>query len=354
MQIITNNEKQKHMGKVIQLSEESNVMTIVSPFIANDLGDMFDKMPTIKEVTIYTNLSGYSDGADKIIALHKFCNYCKEKNIHLIIKSDDYLHGKVYLFYKKTTTTTEPKGFIISSGNFTDNGMRNNHEFGVMSNDVMQQNVIANMINDLKTYDVTEGQIAILVDKANEHKKNVESLASLPVFNVDKYINLKPSNNKKETKYFLKPIGTSDKPFKEGYTLKEEDEIGFGEVLNTIHRRDVFICHATGPQMIVGYYMVDNDKQIEYRIDEEDRWPYKFKVICKSIPYSKKWWEFKLKTKDLAESFLQENPGEHITKNGGTDKNGGDTIGSLNFGSERIEITEKFARYIIDKIPNVE
>ena len=42
------------------------------------------------------------------------------------------------------------------------------------------------------------------------------------------------------------------------------------------------------------------------------------------------WWEFKLKTKDLVECFLKENPGEHITKNGGEDKNGGDTIGSLN------------------------
>lgn len=349
MKIITNNEKQKHMGKVIQLSEESNMMTIASPFIASDLGDLFDKMPTIKEVTIYTNLSGYSDGADKIIALHKFCNYCKEKKIHLVIKSDDYLHGKVYLFYKKNSKTIEPKGFIISSGNFTDNGMRNNHEFGVMSKDVIQQNLLANLVNDLKTYDVTEEQLVALVEKANEHKKKVESIPPTPKFNVDKYINLKPSkNNKNETKYFLKPIGTAEKPFKEGYTLNESDEIGFGEILNTIHRRDVFLCHATGPQMIVGYYMVDSDKQYSHKTDDEDRWPYKFKVICKSIPFSKNWWKYKLKTKELVEQFLQENPGEHITKNGG------DTIGSLNFGSEKIELTEKFARYIIERIPEVE
>ena len=349
MQIITNNEKQKHMGKVIQLSEESNVMTIVSPFIASNLGELFDKMPTIKEVTIYTNLSGYSDGADKAIALHKFCNYCKEKKINLVIKSDDDLHGKAYLFYKKTSKTIEPTGFIISSGNFTDNGMRNNHEFGILSKDEAQQHILANLVNDLKTYDVTEEQLGILVEKAKEYKKKVELVPTIPKFEVDKYINLKPSkNNKHVTKYFLKPVGTAENPFKEGYTLKESDEIGFGEIVNTIHKRDVFLCHATGPQMIVGYYMVDSDKQHTYKIDENDRWPHKFKVICKSIPFSKKWWDYKLKTKELVEQFLQENPGEHITKNGG------DTVGSLNFGSERIELTEKFARYIIERIPEVE
>ena len=349
MQIITNNEKQKHMGKVIQLSEESNVMTIVSPFIASNLGELFDKMPTIKEVTIYTNLSGYSDGADKAIALHKFFKYCKEKKINLVIKADDDLHGKVYLFYKKTSKATEPTGFIISSGNFTDNGMRNNHEFGILSKDVAQQHILANLVNDLKTYDVTEEQLGILVEKANEYKKKVELVPTIPRFEIDKYINLKPSkNNKHVTKYFLKPVGTAENPFKEGYTLKESDEIGFGEIVNTIHKRDVFLCHATGPQMIVGYYMVDSDKQYLNKIDENDRWPHKFKVICKSIPFSKKWWDYKLKTKELVEQFLQENPGEHVTKNGG------DTVGSLNFGSERIELTEKFARYIIERIPEVE
>lgn len=349
MQIITNNEKQNHMGKVVQLSEGANMMTIVSPFISNNLEDMFERMSTIKEVTIYTNLSGYNDGADKVIALHKFCNYCKKKKINLIIKSDDYLHGKVYMFYLKTSKFIEPKGFIISSGNFTNNGMRNNHEFGVISKDVVQQNMLANLINDLKTYDVTEEQLSILEEKANEYKKKVESVPAPPKFDVDKYINLKPSkNNKHVTKYFLKPVGTAEDPFKEGYTLKESDEIGFGEIVNTIHKRDVFLCHATGPQMIVGYYMVDSDKQHTHKNDDNDRWPHKFKVICKSVPFSKKWWEYKLKTKDLVEEFLKENPREHITKNGGN------TVGSLNFGSERIELTEKFARYIIEKIPEVE
>lgn len=347
--IITNNDKQNHMGKLVQMSEQSNTMIIVSAFLADDLVKMFEHMKTIKEVTIYTNLSGYSDGADKVIALYKFCDYCKEKKINLVIKSDDYLHGKAYLFYRKTNEALEPKGFIVSSGNFTENGMRYNNEFGVMSYDVIQQNILANLINDLKTYDITEEQLSILVVEANEHKKKVKLISPIPKFDVDKYVNLKPSkNNKKQVKYFLKPLGTAERPFEEGRTLKEVDEIGFGDIVKTIHRRDVFLCHATGPQMIVGYYMVDSDKQYTHKIDDDDRWPHKFKVISKSIPFSKNWWKYKLKTKELVEDFLIKNPGEHITKSGG------DTIGSLNFGSERIELTEKFARYIIERILEAE
>lgn len=89
--------------------------------------------------------------------------------------------------------------------------------------------------------------------------------------------------------------------------------------------------------MIVGYYMVSSDKQYWSQSDENDRWPYKFNVVCKSIAFSKDWWNYGLKTKELA-----------ITKKGG------DSIGSLNFGSERIELTEAFARYNIERIPEVE
>ncbi len=178
---------------------------------------------------------------DKVIALFDFCNYCKKKGIDLLIKSDDYLHGKAYLFYRNIKNKMpEPKGFVISSGNFTENGMRNNHEFGVMINDEMQQNELANMINNLKTYEITEQQLAILVEKAREYKKELELILRCQNLTY-KYVNLKPSNlNKKETRYFLKPLGTADRPFEKGRTLKESDQIGFGDEIKSIRKRMYF------------------------------------------------------------------------------------------------------------------
>lgn len=350
MKIITNDKKHNHMGKLVQMSTQADMMVIVSAFISGDLGKIFDSMPTIKQVTIYTNLSGYSDGADKVIALYDFCKYCKEKKIDVLIRSDDQLHGKAYLFYKTVKNgLPEPKGFVISSGNFTQNGLRYNHEFGVIVNDAKQQKNLEKMINVLKTYEVTEQQLSILVEKAKVYKKDLEKVQPLPTFDIDKYVNLKPSKqNHVNTKYFLKPLGTNERPYTKGMTLKEKDEIGFGDEVKTIHKRDVFLCHSIGTQMIVGYYMVNSEKQHWHQNDENDRWPYKFDVVCKSVPFSKAWWNYELKTNDLVEEFLQENPGKHITKKGG------DSIGALNFGSERIELTEEFARFIIERIPEVE
>lgn len=346
MKIITNNEQHNHMGKLVQMSVEADMMVIVSAFISGNLGKIFDSMPTIKQVTIYTNLSGYSDGADKIIALYEFCKYCKEKKIDLLVRSDEHLHGKAYMFYKTVKNALpEPKGFILTSGNFTQNGLRHNHEFGIIVTEVEQQRNLEKMINTLKTYEVTEQQLSILVEKAKAYKKGLEKLQPIPMFNVDKYINLKPmKQNNTKTKYFLKPLGTAENPFAVGKTLKERDRIGFGDEVKTIHRRDVFLCHATGPQMIVGYYVVDSEKQEWDKKNEEDRWPYKFDVVCKSVPFSKTWWNYKLKTKELMAEFLKLNPGKHITKKGG------DSIGGLNWGSERIELTEEFARFIIERI----
>lgn len=152
MEIITNNNKQNHMGKLVQLSKEANMMIVVSAFISGNLSEIFDSMPTIKNVTIYTNLSGYSDGADKALSLFDFYQYCKKNKIDLIVKSDDHLHGKAYLFYHTIKDMPpEPRGFVISSGNFTQNGLRYNHEYGVIIKDSIQQNNLAKMIQDLRT-----------------------------------------------------------------------------------------------------------------------------------------------------------------------------------------------------------
>ncbi len=87
MEIITGDESHNHFGKIVQLSKQANTMMIVSAFLSDDLGKMFDDMSTINMVTIYTNLGGYEDAADKTISLQKYSIYCREKGIDLLIKS---------------------------------------------------------------------------------------------------------------------------------------------------------------------------------------------------------------------------------------------------------------------------
>lgn len=189
MQIITNDKTHNHFGKIVQMSNDADTMIIVSAFIAGDISQIFERMPTIRYITIYTNLSGYSDGADKVISLYEFSQYCKSHNINLIIKSDDCLHGKVYLFYKsRKNELPEAKGFIITSGNFTINGLRNNHEYGAIIEDMEQQKEMATLINKIKTYDVTEEQLVMLVEQARIYKQELSKIPPLPKFNIEKYL----------------------------------------------------------------------------------------------------------------------------------------------------------------------
>ncbi len=41
MKIVTNNKKQNHMGKLVQMSAQANMMIIASAFILGDLLKMF-------------------------------------------------------------------------------------------------------------------------------------------------------------------------------------------------------------------------------------------------------------------------------------------------------------------------
>ena len=105
------------------MAVKADTLIIVSPFVTDDISKLIESMVTIKNITLYTTLQKYDDIAQKAVALYKFYEYCKGKSIDLLIKIDDNLHGKVYLFYDGI----KPRGFILTSGNFTENGLINNH-----------------------------------------------------------------------------------------------------------------------------------------------------------------------------------------------------------------------------------
>lgn len=65
---------------------------------------------------------------------------------------------------------------------------------------------------------------------------------------------------------------------------------------------------------------------------------------CNSIPFSQEWWEYEIKTNELVKEFKELFADKHVTHNGG------DTLGALRWGRDRIKLTEEFASYLIEKI----
>lgn len=340
--LITNDKHSNHFTYLKKLAKDADTLIIVSPFVTDDFSNLIGEMKTIKKITLYTTLEKYADTAQKAVALYKFNDYCEYSNIDLIIKIDDNLHGKIYLFYNGIT----PKGMILTSGNFTANGLLHNHEYGVYIQDDKKQKEMADIIMSVNTYDLKKKQLDEIYAAALAfiQKNPVVEPAKLKV---NKIINKKPSVTQKGAiKYFIKPVGTSKKPFLAPRIVEEHDEMGFGDYPKNMHTGDVLLLHSVGPGFIVGYYVLTSDDVENKKVDDDDRWPWKVQVECHSSKYSSNWWNYNLKTFDLVKEFKKLHPNKHITISGG------DTLGALKWGSDRVQITDEFAQFIIERIPD--
>lgn len=342
--IIQNSGKENHIKYMKEMAKKSDTLIIVSPFLSDKIEQIIEQLNSIKNITIYTTLDKFDDTAQKAVALYMFAKYCKNKNIDLKIKIDEDLHGKVYLFYKGAN----PKGFIITSGNFTEKGMKKNHEYGIMINDAAQQKTMADMIMSIITYDIKEKELKALYFEALTYMEK-HPLISKNEFKAKKIIDKKPSSTQNGNQnFYIKPIGTSKSPFKEPNVLKDNDSTGFNNNPKTLKKGDVLICHSVGPSNIIGYYVVA-DEEAEYdKLDEYDRWPWKVHVECHSGKFSSEWWKYKIRTQDLVDEFLTKYPGKHITAVGT------DTIGALKWGRDKLHITKDFGMFIIEKIDSIQ
>lgn len=340
LELIQNAKNKNHLGRLIKLSEKSNSMVIVSPFLDEQFSSLTEHLTSIQSIDLYTTLERFGGTAQKILVLRHIQEYCTSKKIKLSFHIDEDLHGKVYLFYKDIS----PIGFLITSGNFTSNGLRHNHEFGLCVTDTALQNQVYQSVMNLNSYRLTEEQLQTLYPHAQEFLSS-HPQATTEEFPVAQYINIKPSYSlQTERRFFVKPLGTSERPIKPGFVLKNHDTVGFTDN-PYLHKGDILFCHGVGCSSLLGYYEVIDNTAFWKQYNEEDRWPWKYHVVCHSKIFSETWWETPIKTFHLAPSFKALNPQKHVTKAGG------DTLGALMQGKDHLQITPEFAKYIIDQIP---
>lgn len=340
LNILTNRKKNNHFSCLKKMAAKADTLIIVSPFVTDDISKLIENMTTIKNITLYTTLQKYDDTAQKVIALYNFFEYCKGKSIDLLIKIDDNLHGKVYLFYDGI----KPKGFVLTSGNFTENGLVNNHEYGVCLENEEKQKEMADIIMSINTYDLSYIQLCEIYDDALKFIKKHPAVQQ-GKFKVHKLINKKPSVTQNgSVKYFLKSLGTVKEPFDKSRVIKDVDMFGFSKNPKKMQKGDVLLIHGVGhPSRIVAYYVVTSDEAIFDKKDDSDRWPWKIQAECHSLQFSAAWWNYELKTQELRNDFLEQNLGKHITLVGGDD------LRDLQKGY--MQITKEFAQFIINKIP---
>ncbi|MEG2305701.1 MAG: NgoFVII family restriction endonuclease, partial [Lachnospiraceae bacterium] len=129
MELLNNYDVKNHKKQLMKMAFSADEMVLASPFLGGDINillEAINKKEQLKHIVLLTVLKAYDEGINKADTLTAFIEYCEIKNISYEIHIDEKLHGKVYLFYKKK----QEKGIIISSSNFTSNGLVKNHEWG--------------------------------------------------------------------------------------------------------------------------------------------------------------------------------------------------------------------------------
>lgn len=111
--------------EMVESTKES--LFLCSPFIKNEITEhLIKKNPKNVKVDILTSfkLANFYRRSSDLEALRNFVQN------NMTVKNLTSLHAKVYIFDKQKT--------IITSANLTNNGLRNNYEYGILINDPIQ------------------------------------------------------------------------------------------------------------------------------------------------------------------------------------------------------------------------
>ncbi|MBD5097590.1 MAG: NgoFVII family restriction endonuclease [Lachnospiraceae bacterium] len=336
VKVLSNNGEDNHYNILKKYSKMADRIIIVSPFLAADLPRVLSEMPTIKQIELYTNLDGYGMAGNVLSAICGLYKYGFEKGVSVSVKYNDRLHGKAYLLYDGN----EGKGCIITSGNFTDNGLKNNHEYGVFLDNESTQEELRNQIYSIDCSELSYEEVVELLAKADEFAMK-HSTTKIPVFKAADYI----KNRMDNCRFFLKSLGSQNRPAGRGYTVIADNQIGFSKKPSRISKNDILICHGVKVGKVLGVCKILESEAIKRPpAFDGDRWEWKLTTSCISEQYSLHWWDYDIRTLDLeAEYNRTKKEGEHITMAGK------DTIkGCLQRGYG--EITREFAQFVMDRI----
>ncbi len=321
-------------------------LVLVSPFLTESFDEFIHDISVIgvSKITLITTLKDNSpDLFKKANSLHSFCISCMQNSVDFEIRVDNALHGKLYIALKKN----QPIAGIITSANFTVRGLSNNHEWGI---EITDTHMLDRALNDL--YNVSSKPLskfeldAMIRDIDDYMKANPQEKEKKPKLDITKHFKNKfmehsigSSNLSSDIRYFIKPIGWTDKPFEENRVLDAGImEMHFSKRKpSAVRNGDILVCYGVGSTKLLGYFRVVSDPY--YDDSDSTRWPWRVKAENLSPIYSQIW-------------ASKSNTLSHIRALYGDNKVltyvGGKSLGALQFGADRVQLNEKFAMFLID------
>jgi hypothetical protein len=280
----------------------------------------------------------------------------KKNSINIDILIDNSLHGKVYLFKKENEIFTG----ILTSANFTDNGLENNHEYGIEIKNKNELDELYRMVFYNKSnIKLTMNQIKRIIEKSNKYRDE-NGLKEKTKININLNLIKDIGNNKDflyftDGNYWLKPIGTSEGKMEEGEEFNNlEERLNFSVRPAGIRKGDIIIVYGVGPEKILSVYNVNSSEIISAVAKEikKENWreQYSWSVMGKNltIKYGGQWWEHNINIFEQHKRFIEKYPDENITFVGGQNLNG------MKYRRDKLKLGKRFAEYVITKVMEIE
>lgn len=350
---IIDNINTTHNLCIQSMLSSADHMILVSPFLTEDFDEFIYDIAElgVKSILLITTLKDNSpDLFKKANSLYSFCTSCMQNGIKYGVRVDNKLHGKIYFAVKNGV----PIKGIVSSANFTVRGLSESHEWGTEIDDLdMLQNIISDLMK-VSSAPLTYKEIETIVRTIDDYsKENPPIQEPKPKLDVTKHIKdkLKVESTRKlsierhdfpeDTRYFLKPVGSSDHPFDESRKLSTTNqEMHFSRRKpNAVRPGDILICYGVGTTKLLGYFRVLSEPFL--LPNDSTRWPWAVDAENLSPKYSENWSSFSNTLSSVQTSYGHDKELTYV---------GGKSLGALNFGSDKIRLNESFAQYIISII----
>ena len=344
MKIINNRSIDNHESNLLKSFKDSDEAIIVSPFLSKSFKFFgFAKTKHLNKITLITTLKNdYNDQLCKIKFFKNLFEFGKKETIDIKILIDNSLHGKIYIFKKNNEFT---KG-IITSANFTRNGLKLNNEWGIEIDDSIRIEEIAiDLISNIVLESITE---KILTDM--ETKFNLippRRIIASDSIDLVESLKLKsnPLNVLETANYWLKPIGSTGNFISLNKKFSNPNEqLHFALNPRSIKVGDILITYAVGYKKILSVYRVSS-KVFNTGI-VGDRWPHF--VFGENLTrfYGNEWNNFNIHISDEKNLFLKK------TKLNAT-PSGKNSYGTLQQGGDKLKITNEFGKYLVNKIVEI-
>jgi hypothetical protein len=344
-EFINNLTGENHAATIAKLFRQADRVTIVSPFLMPDFNKYLDSVrpKTLLEIHLVTTLVPRSpDQIKKVRSMTSLLDWCNKNEVSTVISVNNKLHGKIYIFQHRGIF----QAAIVSSANFTNSGLNDQHEWGVLIRDAVSVSALYEQVTGCIEFPgIRHDDISRMAAEIEDYlkKQGRPPRPKIPVSLLKNITGLPALRISSETNFWLKPIGhahghvSPDRKFDQ-----ERDRLHFAKRRpKNISVGDILIAFAVGSGKIISVYKMMTPPH--YAPDEE-RWPWYVTGKNMTKDYGRDWWANDLDIYRLLYAFDKNHPNTDIKPRGVQSFEG------FKWGLDRMQITPAFGNFILEKV----